>query len=121
MFIEPKKKAARPVQKQINEAIAVSGCADLPGNPCSLAVRAKGNGRSPAEASENEWTLGIVGDLGTHVLDPPLPFVPEKVEAQTVFRGIGFCSKTSSQHHPLGCIHKTFKDRILHPLAMILA
>ena len=74
-----------------------------------------------AERSQNEWTFRIVGDLGADVLDAPLPFRSEKVEAKAVLDGIGFRDKGRPKHNPLGGIHETFEDGVLHPLAMIFA
>jgi len=55
------------------------------------------------------------------VLDAPLPFRSEKVEAKAVLDGIGFRDKGRPKHNPLGGIHETFEDGVLHPLAMIFA
>jgi hypothetical protein len=97
-----------------------NGCADLPGNSRSLGVRARKKPLS-GRASQNKRTLGIVSDLGSNVLDPPLPFVSEKVEAQTVLCRMGFRDKTGPKHNPLRGVHDTLEYGILHPLSMIFA
>ena len=76
---------------------------------------------SCAERSEDEWAFGIVGDFGANVLDPPLPFRSEEVEAKAVLHWVGFRHQAGSQNHPLGCIDETLKDRVLHSLSMIFA
>jgi hypothetical protein len=75
------KNAACLVQKHLSESMPVSGLADVPENPCSLEVRGREALVLPAEVSQNEWTFRIVGNLGADVLDPPLPFRSQKVEA----------------------------------------
>ena len=74
-----------------------------------------------AERSQNEWTFRIVGDLGADVLDAPLPFRSEKVEAEAVLFGISLQQETRPKHHPLRRVHEALEDRVLHALAMILA
>jgi len=94
------KNAACLVQKHLSEGMLVSGLANVPVNPCSLVVRAR-ELPLPGRASQNERALWIICDFGANMLDSPLPFVSEKVEAQTVFHGIGFCNKTGSKDNLL--------------------
>ena len=110
-----------PKQELLSECRSVSSSADVPVNPCSLEVRVRNGLSLLAERLENEWPFRIVSNFCADVLDPPLPFRSEKVETETVLRGIGFRHKTRPKDHPLGCIHDAFKNRILHPLAVIFA
>jgi hypothetical protein len=71
--------------------------------------------------SENERTLRIVRELGTNVLDAPFPFRPKKVKPEAVLSGISFRQEASPKHDPLGSIHETLEDRVLHSLTVIFA
>ena len=96
-----RKDVANPRQEYLFGYTLVSSSANVPVNSCSLEVRARSAPALQAERSQNEWAFRIVSDLGADVLDPPLPFRSEKVEAETVLRGIGFRQKTRPKHHPL--------------------
>ena len=99
------KDATCLVQQHLSECKLVSGLADVTENLCSLEVRAREAPALHVERSQNEWTFRIVGNLGADVLDPPLPFRSEEVEAEAVLDGMGLRQEASPKHHPLGCIH----------------
>jgi hypothetical protein len=43
-------------------------------------------------ALDDQWTLRIIGRLGSDVLDSPLPFAAEEVEPETVTFRVGLCN-----------------------------
>lgn len=71
--------------------------------------------------SNDQWTLRVVRRLGTDVFHPPLPVAPEEVVSKTVQIGLDLLFQFRFQGNPLGRIHKTLEDRVLDPLAMVLA
>lgn len=42
-------------------------------------------------ALDDQWTLRIIGRLGSDMLDSPLPFAAEEVEPETVTFWVGLC------------------------------
>jgi len=55
------------------------------------------------------------------VLDPPLPFVAEKIETQAVMFEVGELEQAGTELPPLIVFQQAFEDRILHLLAMVEA
>jgi hypothetical protein len=104
------KSATCLVHQYLSECKPVGGVADVLGNLCSLEVRARETPTLNVERSQNEGTFRIVGNLGADMLDPPLPFGSEKVEAEAIFSRIGFRQEAGPKYHPLGCIHETLED-----------
>jgi len=97
--------------KQPTRLQQIAAVANLPGKPCELEVRASGN----------QGSFLIDAGLRSDMLNAPPPVRPKVVEPQAVLSRIDFIDQALLQDRPLCRVHDTFKDRILHPLAIVLA
>jgi hypothetical protein len=71
-------------------------------------------------ALKNERAFWVVAWLGSSVFHAPLPVGSEKVEAEAIGGRVDNSNESGAKLDPLGRFKKTFKDRELHPLTMIL-
>ena len=55
------------------------------------------------------------------VFHPPIPVVPEVIDAKTVGRRVNDFEQAIPKHHKLSGINKTFKYRVLDTLPVIQA
>jgi len=71
-------------------------------------------------ALKNERAFWVVSGLGARVFHALLPVGSKKVEAKAIGGGVNDREELGSKLDPQGWLKKTFKNRELHPLTMIL-
>ena len=71
-------------------------------------------------ALKNEGAFWVVSRLGARVFHALLPVGSKEVEAKAIGGGINDREELGSKLDPQGWLKKTFKNRELHPLTMIL-
>ena len=86
--------------------------ANLPCERWSFGVRGQLNDQSP---------FLVIVLFGANRFDAPFPIGAEKIKPEAVFLWIDFRYKLAAQQSPLRRIDHAFKNRILYPLAVILA
>jgi len=74
-----------------------------------------------AELLNEQRPLRIVPCLGPKVLDTLLPVLAEIVKPQAIFLRVNRIDQPAFQLHPLSWIDQALENRVLYPLAAILA